>query len=77
VDVLGLLIADIVSMLDPECIVLGGGLVDHLGASFLQRVRETAYRYFFQRENVEAVKIVPAELGGDAVVLGCAVLAGS
>jgi glucokinase len=77
-DVLGLLIADIVNMLDPECIVIGGGMVkrlENLGVPFLQPVREIAYAYFFQKEDVEQVKIVLAELGADAVILGCAILA--
>ena len=74
-EVLGLLIASVVNLLDPDCIVLGGGVVESLGHPFLQAVRETAYACIFQYNSADPIKIVPAALGRDAVLLGCAVLA--
>jgi len=76
-EVLGLLIASIVNLLDPEAIVMGGGLVESLGESFLEPVREVAYANFFLQHDAHRVQIVPAALGDDSVVLGAAVLARS
>ncbi|HEY53734.1 MAG TPA: ROK family protein [Caldilineae bacterium] len=75
-DVLGLHIASMVNLLDPQCIVLGGGLVESLGEAFIGPVRETAYANFFLQQDAHQVQIVQAALGDDAVVLGAAVLAG-
>ena len=73
-NVLGVFIASVVNLLDPERIIMGGGLVESLGDPFLEPIRQVAYAGFLQQENAEAVKIVPAALGDDAVVLGAAVL---
>jgi len=75
--VLGLLIASVVNLLDPESIVMGGGLVESLGEAFLEPVREVAYANFFLQQDAHLVQIVPAALGDDSVVLGAAVLARS
>ncbi|NOZ49371.1 MAG: ROK family protein [Chloroflexi bacterium] len=72
---LGVFIASLVNILDPQCVVLGGGLVESLGEPFLQPIRKTAYDYFFYKRDVEKVQIVPAALGDDAVVVGATVLA--
>ncbi|MEW5959229.1 MAG: ROK family protein [Chloroflexota bacterium] len=74
-EVLGLLIATVVNLLDPDCIVMGGGVIENLGQPFLQAVRETAFARIFQHDRADPIKIVPAALGRDAVILGCAVLA--
>lgn len=76
-EVLGLLIASVVNLLDPEAIVMGGGLVESLGEAFLEPVREAAYVNFFLQQDARQVQIVPAALGDDSVVLGAAVLARS
>jgi len=76
-EVLGLLIGSVVNLLDPEAIVMGGGLVESLGESFLEPVRESAYANFFLQHDARRVQIVPAALGDDSVVLGAAVLARS
>lgn len=74
-EVLGLLIASVVNLLDPEAIVLGGGLTQSLGQSFVQAVSEAAYANFFLTDPEGRVKIVEAALGDDATVLGASVLA--
>ncbi len=76
-EVLGLLIASVVNLLDPEAIVMGGGLVESLGQSFLEPIQEVAYANFFLKQDARQVQIVPAALGDDSVVLGAAVLARS
>jgi len=72
---LGLLVANVVNLLDPEMFVFGGGVVEALGNDFLQPIREVAVANFKQALDGEKVRIVPAELGDDAGVLGAAILA--
>jgi glucokinase len=72
---LGVFLASLVNILDPECIVMGGGLVESLGEPFLAPIRKIAYAHFFQSEDAERVEIVAAALGDDAGVLGAAVWA--
>lgn len=67
-------IAGLVNVLDPQIVVVGGGvsvagdlLLDPARASFLEAVEGPAYR--------PAVPIVPAELGNDAGAVGAAALA--
>lgn len=73
--IVALLIASIVNLLDPECIILGGGLVESLGDQYVAPVRGQAYANFFLQQDVERVQIVTAALGDDAVVLGAAAMA--
>lgn len=72
---LGLLTASVVNFIDPEMIVFGGGVVEALGDEFLAPIRLTARQYFIQQSHAESVRIVPAQLGDYAGVLGAAVLA--
>jgi glucokinase len=61
-EVLGLLIASVTNLLDPEAVVMGGGLVESLRESFLEPVRESAYANFFLQHDARLVQIVPAAL---------------
>jgi glucokinase len=72
---MGLLVANIVNMLDPEVIVLGGGVVERLGERYLEPVRETAERYYLNQEHKSKIHIVSTELRGYAGVLGAAIMA--
>jgi len=72
---LGILVANIVNVLDPECVVIGGGLTERLGEHFVGPIRKTAYRYFLQQRGLERVRILPGQLGDQAGALGAAVLA--
>lgn len=72
---LGLAIANIANVLDPEMFVLGGGVVEALGDEFLKPIREVARAHFKQQLYAERVRIVAALLGDDAGVLGAAILA--
>lgn len=70
---LGIALADLVNVLNPEVIVIGGGA----GAGwdlFIEHVREQIRQRAF-REPAERVKIVRAKLGDDAGILGAAHLA--
>ena len=71
---LGLLVANLVNALDPQMVVFGGGVVEALGDTFLQPIRETALAYYLQQRGAEQINIVPATLGDHAGVLGGAAL---
>ena len=68
---IGLAVVNVVHLLAPDKIVLGGGLVEAMEELFVGTVRKTA------RNNVMSVyqdcfEVVAAELGDDAAVLGAA-----
>ena len=70
---LGIGVANLVNLFNPDLIVIGGGLTnmgDKLFAPVRQAVRRTAFPIA-----AESVRIVPAQLGGDVGVLGAAVVA--
>jgi len=72
---LGMAVASVVNLLDPECIVMGGGIAERLGESFVGPIRKTAYENFLRRHDAERVKIVTGTLGDNAGPLGAVVLA--
>jgi len=72
---LGLLVANAVNVVDPECVVIGGGIADRLGETFVAPIRRTAYQYFLRARDAERVKILPGSLGDNAGALGAVVLA--
>lgn len=72
---LGLHLANLVNFLDPELIILGGGVIEALGDDFLQPIRRVAYQHFTQRRDASQVKIVLSQLGDNAGILGAAVTA--
>lgn len=65
---LGIGIANLVNILNPDTVVIGGG-VARLGEILLEPVRETAAQHAL-KPAFEAVKIVGAELGTNAGVVG-------
>jgi glucokinase len=72
---LGLHVASIVNLLDPEIIVFGGGVIEALGEAFVAPIRPIAYQHFLQRRDADRVRIVVSQLGDNAGILGAAVLA--
>ncbi len=72
---LGLLTADLVNALDPEVIVFGGGLVERLGAWFVDPIARTARTHVLLQIQADGIRIVPSALGDDAGPVGAAVLA--
>jgi glucokinase len=72
---LGLAVANIVNILSPDCVVLGGGLVEAMPKLFVDEVRR-GIDDFAMPSIAPSVKVVPAELGDDAVVVGAAYYAG-
>ncbi len=72
---LAVLVATIVNFLDPEMIVIGGGVAEALGERLVEPIRQQATQWFIQQKEAEAVRIVPAELGDYSIVLGGATIA--
>lgn len=70
---LGRAVGGVVNTLDPELVVIGGG-VAQAGALILDPCREEAARVILG-EASKAIPIVPAELGPEAAALGAAALA--
>jgi len=72
---LGILASNAVNLLDPECVVFGGGIAERLKDSFVDPIRETAFEYFLRPSDRDRVRIVPGRLGDNAGALGAIVLA--
>ena len=66
-------ISNLLNTLDPEIVVLGGG-VSLAGDFLIDRVKESLKKYALPSA-LEGLKIVQAELGNDAGILGAAYLA--
>jgi glucokinase len=62
-------IGSCINLLNPQIVVLGGGLAGALGESFSERVWEIASRYALPGA-ADGVKLVPAALGDDAGIVG-------
>jgi glucokinase len=69
---LGQAIASAVTLLDIDLVVLGGGLADRLGSSYVTRVRQAVRAQVFAGRQVD---VVAAELGDAAGAMGAALLA--
>lgn len=66
-------VASVINLLNIDCIVLGGGVMD-AGSLILNPIIQEAKRRAFQ-PCFDATQIVAATLGGDAAVIGAALLA--
>ena len=71
---LGIGIGSIVNFLNPEMIILGGGVVEALDDTFLNDIRAAAKKYSLPN-TLNGVQIVPAKLGDNSGILGAAALA--
>ena len=69
-------LAGLANILDPECIVIAGGLVE-LGPLLFGPLREAFGRHFEGVDYRPTVSIVPAQLGERAGAVGAAILARS
>jgi predicted NBD/HSP70 family sugar kinase len=70
---LGIGLCNIVHLLNPEVIAIGGGVAG-AGDLILEPAREAVAQYVMH-ERLAAVRIVPAELGNEAALLGAALIA--
>ena len=64
-------IASVVNLLSPEVVVVGGGVAQSLGDSFLERIQDFAMKAILPGA-AEGMRFVPASLGDDAGIVGCA-----
>ena len=71
---LGIGVASIINFLNPEMIVLGGGVIEAMGGEFLAGIRRAAEKHVLP-STMDGVQIVGAKLGDNAGVVGAAVLA--
>lgn len=71
---LGIGIGSIVNFLNPEMIILGGGVVEALDDTFLNDIRAATEKYSLPN-TLNGVQIVPAKLGDNSGILGAAALA--
>ncbi len=71
---LGMLVANLVNTLDPEAIVIGGGIAERLGEGYVAPIRATAREFYLRQDGRERIKILPGALGDNAGALGAAVL---
>ncbi|MDD5072315.1 MAG: ROK family protein [Candidatus Omnitrophica bacterium] len=67
---LGAAVANIINALDPEVIVLAGGMAK-AGKKYFAKIRKAAKERAL-KESFKGVRIVPAELGEDAGIIGAA-----
>jgi len=72
---LGIFIGSVFNFIDPDMIVIGGGVAEALGEAYVEPVRAVAYQYAMNRRDARTAPIVLAELGDNAVLLGAAVYA--
>jgi glucokinase len=72
---LGIFIGSVINFIDPDMIVVGGGVAEALGEAYLEPVRDVAYQYAMNRRDARNVRIVLAELEDHAALLGAAVYA--
>ena len=71
---LGIGLAAVANLLNPEAFVLGGGFADRLRSGYLERVTETMRAQAMGGVG-DGIKVLLGELGDDAVPLGAALLA--
>jgi len=71
---IGYAIAGLTNLLSPDVVVLGGGLVEAMQASYLDKIRAVVKKHAFA-PSYKGLKIRPAMLGDDAGVLGAALIA--
>ncbi len=74
--VVGQAIGSVINLMSPEVIVIGGGVTEALKETFTERVWEFASRAILP-DAATGVRFVPALLGDDAGITGCAAYAKS
>ncbi len=72
---LGLHAASLINILDPEVLIYGGGVIESLGEWLLSQIREVAFEHALNKHHLNKVRIVEAELGDRAGVIGAALVA--
>jgi glucokinase len=73
-DYIGIGAANLINVLNPQAVILGGGLMEALGDKVLLRVRKSAMAHVIGA-TPERVKILDSGLGDDAGIIGAALAA--
>ena len=68
---LGMRLAGMISLFDPEAIIIGGG-VSQIGKSLFDKIRQTIPNYTINRRFVEKLPILPPKLQTNVGVYGAA-----
>ncbi|MGH8998090.1 MAG: ROK family protein, partial [Acidimicrobiia bacterium] len=72
VGALGAAIASAMALVDVPFVVMGGGLADRLGPTFVARVEDAVRAELFPRNT--RIRVVPAELGDRGGAIGAALI---
>ena len=70
----GIAVANLINIINPEYVVLGGGIMDALADEMMAIVVETA-RDYAMPGTYDGIQIIPSKLGDQAGITGAAVLA--
>jgi glucokinase len=70
---LGVAIASAVTLLDLQLVVVGGGLADRLGPTFVGRIEQATRSRLFREGS--ALRVIPGELGDRSGATGAALMA--
>ena len=73
-DYIGIGAANLINILNPQAVILGGGLMQALGEKLLPRIRKSAMAHVIGA-NPERVKILDSGLGDDAGIIGAGLAA--
>ncbi len=74
-EAIGMLVANVVNMLDPEVVVIGGGMAERLGESMVAPIRAAAQSRYLLKRDTDRVRIVATELKDLAAPMGAAFIA--
>ena len=70
----GIAVANVINLLNPEVVVLGGGVIEALEDEMMSIIVETAMEYAMSG-TTKGIEIIPSKLGDDTGITGGAVLA--
>ncbi len=73
VSALGTAVADAVTLLDLDTVVVGGGLTDRFGPTFVGRIEQATRDQMFNQSS--PTRVVPASLGDQSGAIGAALMA--
>jgi glucokinase len=73
VEALGVAVASAVTLLDLPLVVVGGGLADRLGPTFVGRIEQAARSRLFGEGS--PLRVIPGELGDRGGAMGAALMA--
>jgi glucokinase len=67
----GVGVAGLISAFGPECVVLGGGVIEALGKTMLPIIRKTAEAHVLPG-TLRGIKIIASKMGDDGGIYGAA-----